>query len=329
MRLAIPEKAKHVKHTYEIKPTNFNTLPDDKRLLALAKFYRLLAAIQKPIRIIMQKDSLVLEIGNEKKILPIPRTFVVSNEPLEQILDQVGLEYAMVAKEPHWEIKSEQLNHLIMKDSVFAKCYTLYKTPATLSAAWVHSLLGKADMVSVWIKPIESHKAVSQIQRYLSLVSSGATKSHDLRYRTEKGLAVLDALTKQQTKLFSISITTMIKADGLIGLKLHDKDFKTAMRTMMVSFDPTAALQRQMLLDGIGKTLYFDLVSCGTFYPFVSADMIEVPNGIVLGINLNTGAPIIYDYTLRENYNILLLASSGAGKSMTAKTLYGDRKSVV
>lgn len=320
-RLVIPEKIKHAKHTYEIKPTNFNTLPDDKKLVALTKFYRLLAAIQKPMRIIMQKDSLVLEIGNEKKLLPIPRTFVVSNEPLEQILDQIGLEYAMVAKAPQWEIKSEQLNHLIMKDSVFAKCYTLYKIPATLSAAWVHSLLGKADVVSVWIKPIESHKAVSQIQRYLSLVSSGATKSHDLRYRTEKGLAVLDALTKQQTKLFSISIVTMIKANSLISLKLQDKDFKTAMRTMMVSFDSTAALQRQMLLDGIGKTLYFDLVSCGTFYPFVSADMIEVPNGVVLGVNVNTGAPIIYDYTLRENYNILLLASSGAGKSMTAKTL--------
>jgi type IV secretory pathway VirB4 component len=49
--------------------------------------------------------------------------------------------------------------------------------------------------------------------------------------------------------------------------------------------------------------------------------MIEVPNGVVLGLNVRTGAPIIYDYTLRENYNILVLASSGAGKSVTAKTL--------
>ncbi len=321
-RLAIlHEKTRHVKHTYEIKPTNFGSLPDDKKLAALAKFYRLLASMQKPIRIIMQKDSLELDVGNGKKSVPVPRTFLVSGEPIEQVLDQIGLEYSMVAKQPQWKIKSEALRYLVLDGSVFATCYTLYRVPSSLPAAWAHSILSKSDMVSVWLKPIENHKAVSQMQRYVGLVSSGATKSHDLKYRTEKGLAVLDALAKQQTKLFTVSLVSMIKASSLSGLRLCDKDFKAAMRTMMASFDSTLALQKQMLVEGVGKALYFDLASCGIFYPFVSADMIEVPNGVVLGLNIRTGAPIVYDYTLRENYNILLLASSGAGKSVTAKTL--------
>lgn len=321
MRLSLHPQARYQKHTYEIKPTNFGTLPDDKKLAALTKFYRLLAAIQKPVRIIMQKDSLELQVGNDNKIVPVPRTFLVSNEPIEQILDQVGLEYSMVAKPPHWEVKSECLGHLTFADSTLAKCYTMYKVPATLPPAWVHSLLSKSNMVSVWIKPIENHRAVSQLHRYVGLVSSGAARSHELKYRTEKGLAVLDALTKQQTKLFSVSLVSVIKAQSLSGLKLQDKDFKAAMRAGLVSFDPTMTIQKQMLVDGVGKTLYFDLISCGVFYPFVSADMIEVPNGVVLGLNIRTGAPIIYDYMLRENYNILLLASSGAGKSVTAKIL--------
>ncbi len=322
MRLSlIHQQAKHQKHAYEIKPTNFGTLPYDKKLAALTKFYRLLSAIQKPVRIIMQKDSLELQVGDDKKLVPVPRTFLVSNEPIEQTLDQVGLEYSMVAKPPRWDVKSEDLGHLTFTDSTIARCYTLYKVPATLPPAWVHSLLSKSDMVSVWIKPIENHKAVSQLHRYVGLVSSGAARSHELKYRTEKGLAVLDALTKQQTKLFSVSLVSVIKAKSLPGLKLQDKDFKAAMRAALVSFDPTVTIQKQMLVDGVGKTLYFDLVSCGVFYPFVSADMIEVPNGVVLGLNLRTGAPIIYDYMLRENYNILLLASSGAGKSVTAKIL--------
>ncbi|MFY9301258.1 MAG: ATP-binding protein [Candidatus Nitrosotenuis sp.] len=317
----IHQQAKRQKHTYEIKPTNFGTLPDEKKLAALTKFYRLLAAIQKPVRIIMQKDSLQLQVGNDKKLVPVPRTFLVSNEPIEQILDQVGLEYSMVAKPPQWEVKSEGLRHLTIADSTLTRCYAMYKVPATLPPAWVHSLLSKSDIVSVWIKPIENHRAISQLHRYVGLVSSGAARSHELKYRTEKGLAVLDALTKQQTKLFSVSLVSVIKAKSLSGLKLQDKDFKAAMRAALVSFDPTMTIQKQMLIDGIGKTLYFDLVSCGVFYPFVSADMIEVPNGVVLGLNIRTGAPIIYDYMLRENYNILLLASSGAGKSVTAKIL--------
>ncbi|MFN3654970.1 MAG: VirB4 family type IV secretion system protein [Candidatus Nitrosotenuis sp.] len=308
------------KYTYEIKPTNFVTLPDDKKLNALTKFYRLLASIQKSIRIITQKEYIQLEIGEGKKLLPLPRTFLVSTEPLEQILEQVGLEYSLVARAPTWKIKSEQLNYLILDDS-FARCYSLYKVPSTLPAAWLNSILSYSEMVSVWIKPIEAHKAVAQMQRYLSLVSAGANTSHDLRYRTEKGLAVLDGLAKQQTKLFLVSATSMIKSDTLDALKIQDKNFKAAMRTMMVSFDSASAIQKQMLLDGLGKALYFDLASCAAFYPFVSSDMIEAPNGVILGVNLGTGAPIIYDYTQRENYNILLLASSGAGKSVTAKTL--------
>lgn len=308
------------KHTYEIKPTNFATLPDDKKLNALTKFYRLLASIQKSIRIITQKEYIMLEIGEGKKLLPLPRTFLVAAEPLEQILEQVGLEYSLVARAPTWKIKSEQLNYLTLDDS-FARCYSLYKVPSALPAAWLNSILPHSEMVSVWIKPIEAHKAVAQMQRYLSLVSAGANTSHDLRYRTEKGLAVLDGLAKQQTKLFLVSATSMIKSDTLDTLKIQDKNFKAAMRTMMVSFDHASAMQKQMLLDGLGKTLYFDLTSCAAFYPFVSSDMIEAPNGVILGVNLGTGAPIIYDYTQRENYNILLLASSGAGKSVTAKTL--------
>jgi type IV secretory pathway VirB4 component len=48
--------------------------------------------------------------------------------------------------------------------------------------------------------------------------------------------------------------------------------------------------------------------------------MLEL-DGIKLGMNIITKAPVIYDYRLRDNYNIVILASSGAGKSVTAKTI--------
>lgn len=191
-----------MRHTYEIKPTNFATLPDDKKLGALTKFYRFLAAIQKPARIITQKEYISLEIGADKKLLPLPRTFLISGESLEQILEHAGLEYSLVAKEPRWMVKSESLNYLTLDDDALARCYSLYKVPFTLPAAWISSLLSYSEMISVWLKPIENHKAVSQIQRYLGLVAAGANTSYDLKYRTEKGLAVLDALTKQQTNCF-------------------------------------------------------------------------------------------------------------------------------
>ncbi len=319
-KLVFPEKIKLSTFAYEIKPTNFGTLPDDKKMIALSKFFQTLSSIQKPIRIIMLKDPLELEVGNEIRYLQIPRTYVVSNESLELILEQIGLEYSVVASAPDWKVKSENLSNMILENDNFAKCYTLYKIPSTLPAAWAHSLLSRVDMVSIWIKPIENHKAVSQMIRYTGLVGTGAAKSHNARYSFQKGQEVLEALSRQETKLFNCSVVVTIITRDLISLKIADENFKTTMRANLASFDATTAIQKQMLVEGIGKVLYFELGSTAIFYPFVSADMIEVPNGIPLGINLNTMAPIIYDYTQRENYNILLLASSGAGKSVTAKT---------
>lgn len=59
----------------------------------------------------------------------------------------------------------------------------------------------------------------------------------------------------------------------------------------------------------------------GAFYPFVSADLIETPGGIFLGVNRLTGAPVIYDPWLRMNYNILIVGKSGSGKSYLSKML--------
>ncbi|WP_179368133.1 VirB4 family type IV secretion system protein [Candidatus Nitrosotenuis sp. DW1] len=320
IKITFPEKIKIATFVYEIKPTNFNTLPDDKKMLALSKFFQTLSSIQKPIRIIILKEPLELEIGNEIRYLQVPRTYVVSNEPLELILEQIGLEYSMISSVPNWKIKSENLNSVILENNNFAKCYTLYKIPSTLPAAWTHSLLSRADMVSIWIKPIENHKAVSQMIRYAGLVGTGATKSYNTKHSFQKSQEVLEALSRQETKLFNCSVVVTIVTRDLISLKIADKNFKTTMRANLASFDATSAMQKQMLNEGIGKVLYFELGSTAIFYPFVSADMIEVPNGVPLGINLNTMAPVIYDYTQRENYNILLLAASGAGKSVTAKT---------
>jgi hypothetical protein len=314
-------QTKTTKFVYEIKPTNFGTLPDDKKMVALSKFFGILASIQRPIRIIMLKEPLELEMGGQTRRLHVPRTYLICLEPLEHVLQQIGVEYSMATSEPSWKIRTEQISHLILDDGSIARCHTLYRMPASLSAAWAHGLLPHVEMISIRIKPIESHRAVSIINRYVGLVGTAAATNVISHYKHQKGTQLLAALTRQETRMFTCSLVAMIRARNTVSLRIMERDFRTAMRTMLSSFEATLAMQRQMLEDGIGKQLYFELGSSAIFYPFVSSDMIEIPNGVALGINLNTSAPVIYDYTQRDNYNILLLATSGAGKSVTAKTI--------
>lgn len=309
------------KFAYEIKPTNFGTLPDDKQIVALGRFFNILTSIQRPIRILMFREPLDIEMGEQMRRLHIPRTHLVSEEPLEQTLHRAGLEYSIITAQSNWAIESERLGHLVMQDGSLARCYTLYRLPATLAAAWTHNLLPLVDLVSIRVKPIENNAAVSTINRFVGLVGAGSSKDPWARYKYEKGTELLQSLARQETRVFACSLVVMVRAESMHSLKNADKNFRAMIRSTLSSFEATPTMQRQMLEDGAGKQLYFELGSCAIFYPFVSADMIEIPNGVSLGLNLNTMAPVVFDYARRDNYNILLLATSGAGKSVTAKIL--------
>jgi hypothetical protein len=310
-----------VKFNYEIKPSNFFTLPDEKQMSVIGRFFALLSNLQKTAKIFMIKEPLDVQIGNEIRRMQVLRTYLSSDDSLENVLESLGYEYSVVLEMPSWKIKSEKLHHLNIQGDYLAKCFTLYSLPANLGPAWVHSLLVPADMISITISPIQHDKAVGQMNRYTTLVQTAASKSLKMANRSAISEQVLLALTRQETKLFSFRVVAMILAKDIKTLKITSKSFRRQTGAMLAGFDGTISKQGMMLKEGWGKSLFIELGSCAIFYPFVSADMLEVPNGITLGVNKSTGAPVIYDYTQRDNYNILLLATSGAGKSVTAKVI--------
>ena len=81
--------------------------------------------------------------------------------------------------------------------------------------------------------------------------------------------------------------------------------------------------------DKIKKVHSFDSRSMGTVFPFTSSE-VGHDTGIPLGFNKQTGTPILFDnfHHSLTNYNMVIFAKSGAGKSVTMKTLI-SRSSVL
>ena len=72
-----------------------------------------------------------------------------------------------------------------------------------------------------------------------------------------------------------------------------------------------------------GKKIHtFDRRSMSTVFPFVTSE-VGHSTGIPLGFNKQTGTPILFDnfHSSLTNYNMVIFAKSGAGKSVTMKTL--------
>ncbi len=67
----------------------------------------------------------------------------------------------------------------------------------------------------------------------------------------------------------------------------------------------------------------------GAVFPFLTSE-VGHPTGVPLGINKQTGEPILFDnfHPSLTNYNMVIFAKSGAGKSVTMKTLI-SRSSVL
>ena len=312
-------KAKTI-YTYEVKPTNFFTLPAQKQAVVLSHFYYLLSSIQEPLRIRITKEPLSVDMGNEVRNLQILRTFMSSTEPLDGILESQGYDYFFVPSPPKFEAKQEYWKHLLLQNGKLAKCFTLYSPSSSLSPAWVYSLLSACDTIMLEFVPIEQDRAVSKLRKKIHLMRSTQSTNSKIVNQIQIGLQTVSELEKNNTKLFMVTVNATVLADDIKSLKSAAKKFVKLTRISLSHFDNTPANQAKML-EGWGKKLYVELGSCDVFYPFVSSDMLEVPNGIAIGINYSTGAPIIFNYSMRANYNILILASSGAGKSVTAKLI--------
>ena len=305
-------------HSYEVKPTNFFTLSDEKQRVVLSRFYSVLSSIQEPLQIMMVKEPLDVQMGNEVKHLQTLKTYMSSTEPLDWALERQGYDFFLASDIPKFHAKTELLKHVVLENGKVAKCFTLYSLSSTMSPAWIHSLFSVSNAIIISFTPIEQDKAVSKIRRKIHLMQATQSNSPKTVNQLEMAREASHALEKNSTKIMAVTVNVIIQADDLKSLKEATKKFIKQIRISLTGFDNTWANQVKML-GGWGKKLYVELGSCAIFYPFVSADMLEVPNGITIGVNHSTGAPVIFNYSMRANYNILILAGSGGGKSVTAK----------
>ncbi|MGI0093021.1 MAG: hypothetical protein ACREA8_02860 [Nitrosotalea sp.] len=228
-------------HNYEVKPTNFFTLSDEKQRTVLSHFYSLLTSIQEPLRITMIKEPLDAQMGNEIRHLQILRTFMSSTEPLNWALERQGFDYFVATNIQHFSVKHEFLKHLVLDSGKLAKCFTLYSLSSTLSPAWIHSLLPVSDAIMLNFMPIEQDTAVTKLRKKIHLMQATQSTNPKMLNQIQMGLEAMSALEKNSTKLFTVTANAVIQADDLKSLKEKSKRFVKKTRISLSSIDNTSS----------------------------------------------------------------------------------------
>ena len=191
---------------------------------------------------------------------------------------------------------------------------------------------------SIYINPIPESRSQNELNRVINELETerivaadrgNINRESDLSQKRLEAEELRDEIAAGFNKLYEASIISTLFAYSLEDLDRYTKLLATEMSKSLVGIKSAWAIQEDafksnlpLMEDKVKKTHTFDRRSMGTVFPFTTSE-VGHPTGVPLGINKQTGVPILFDnfHSSLTNYNMVIFAKSGAGKSVTMKTL--------
>lgn len=192
--------------------------------------------------------------------------------------------------------------------------------------------------VSVFINPVSEASSQTDLNRTINELESERIVALDrgdinreriIAQKRMEAEELRDAIAAGFNKLFDSSIIATIFAYSMDELDKYTELLSSEMSKNLIDIKPTWAMQDDAFRSNMPycdnkmtKSHTFDRRAMSTVFPFFTSE-VGHENGIPLGFNKQTGLPILYDNFSSKltNYNMVIFGKSGAGKSVTIKTI--------
>ena len=191
---------------------------------------------------------------------------------------------------------------------------------------------------SIYITPVQEAKSQNELNRVINELETerivaidrgNINRESNLTQKRLEAEQLRDEIAAGFNKLYEASVVSTIFTYNLEDLDRLTKLLSTEMSKSLVGIKTAWALQEEafktnlpLMQDKVKKQHTFDRRSMSTVFPFTTSE-VSHSTGIPLGFNKQTGTPILFDnfHSSLTNYNMVIFAKSGAGKSVTMKTL--------
>lgn len=267
-------------------------------------------------------------LGNKKQDLE--KEAVVPILP-EEIYKQGVLELQDVIAPSALQITPRALN---LGEKV-ARTFFVISYPRFLTTGWFSPIinLDKVFDISIFVHPMDTTSVLRRFQKKVAEVES------QIVMREEKGLVrdpMLDtayadleylrnSLQQAQEKMFEVGLYITIYGDSRDEIDKAESEIRSILEARLVYLKPALFQQepgfRSVIPLGSDElAVHSNLNSSplSSIFPFISFDLTS-DRGILYGINRHNSSLVLFDRFSLENYNSVVFAKSGAGKSYMTK----------
>ena len=217
----------------------------------------------------------------------------------------------------------------------FARTFYTISYPRFLTESWFSPVINMARVfdVGIFIHPVQTEQALRNFQRKVAEVQS------QIAEREEKGLvrdpmldtayqdleSLRDQLQQASERLFDVGVYLTVYGDSKEELDKIEGDIRGILDSRLVYTKPALFQQEQgfrstlpLALDELAVNNKLNSSPLSSIFPFVSFDLTS-DRGILYGINRHNASLILFDRFSLENYNSVVFAKSGSGKSYAVK----------
>jgi conjugal transfer ATP-binding protein TraC len=215
------------------------------------------------------------------------------------------------------------------------RTFFIISYPRYLTDNWLTPIinLDKIFDIAIYVNPIETAELLKHFQKKIAEVES------QIIVRQQKGLVrdpmldtaredleeLRDNLTQAQEKMFDLGMYITIYADNETDLFRTESEIKSLLESKLIYIKPTLFQEEDgfktvapLGTDKLNVTQKLNSEPISSMFPFVSFDLTS-ETGILYGVNRHNSSLVIFDRFSLENYNSIIFAKSGAGKSYATK----------
>ncbi|MEI7578734.1 MAG: ATP-binding protein [bacterium] len=225
-------------------------------------------------------------------------------------------------------------NHMVIGGKFFR---TFFATgfPRFVGANWLAPLINfeRPLTISTFYYPVDSTMIMQRIKRKIAEmqatlnidIEAGKIPDPSVKVALKDAEELQDQIASGNEKFFHFALYLTVRATELRELEKISRNIESTLSALGVIVKIASLQQEQgfistlpLAIDKIYLTRNMDTTSLATTFPFVSSEL-TMDDGVMYGINKHNKSLIVFDRFQIENPNMVVFATSGAGKSYMVK----------